>query len=348
MHSPLEVHELVTESVIARGLRSRAYDVRPIKTHLDNTVHVARVANVLYLADLGLQVIDGRWVPDEGIVNPWNLEQLQRALSRKAQADPAPPPYASAFGVTRVREDVCILSNMFSTNFCHFAEELLKVVLLERSGFRPRYVYTTLPPFAFDFWDALGLDRGRLLQIPCEPVVFRSAYYTTRMDFGDLGPCPDVFFELRDRLSSAASAITSRYGPRLWLDRGIHVSDPTRGLVNAHEIDDVLDEYGFTRLDIASLPLLEQVAAACRAEVMAGAHGAAFIHSMFMPPRSTVIEVFSPQYLNHCWGAICRVLKHRYAMLADYNAPHCPYQFGKQVNVPCAQLRITFDSLLCE
>src|SRR4029077_7051157 len=85
-----------------------------------------------------------------------------------------------------VAEDVCILSNMWSFNFCHFTEELLKVIILERAKFSGPYVYTNLPKFAFEFWDALGLDRRSLMQVSPDPAIFRSALYTTNLNFGDL------------------------------------------------------------------------------------------------------------------------------------------------------------------
>jgi hypothetical protein len=344
MHQPVDVRTLVSESVIDARLASGCNSVRAVQTHRGNVVHAVRLPDVLYLSHFGLQVLDQRLVPVEAIRNPLNLRFLQRILRRRAKLG-FEPPYTSPFEVHDVDEDVCILSNMYSTNFCHFTEELLKVLILERGGFKPRYVYTHLPPFAFDYFAAMGLDRARLLQIPEEPAVFRSAYYTTAIDFSDLTPCPDIFFELRDRMCAAASGIRSRYGKRLWLDRGVNVADTTRGFVNPDEIQGCLDDFGFTRLDIGSLPLLEQIAAVRDAEVIAGPHGAAFTHAIYMKPRSNVIEVFSPLYLNLCWGEICRALTLRYAMLAHSHTKDCPYQFGRQVYVSPRQLRIAFQSL---
>jgi hypothetical protein len=66
---------------------------------------------------------------------------------------------------------------------------------------------------------------------------------------------------------------------------------------------------------------------------------------MYMPPSSAVIEAFSPLYLNGYSFDICRVLRHRYTMLVDYNSAHWPYRFGRQVYVPCAQLRLALQTL---
>jgi hypothetical protein len=336
---------LRVEAIIDAALRSGSDAIRPVPTHLGNVFHIMRVPDVLYLGDLGLQIINRCIVPTEGIVKPWNLDRLERILARQSAEDGTELPYVSPFEAEYIDEEVCILSNVFSTNFGHFTEELLKVVALERAGLMPRYVYTNLPSFAFEFWDALGLNRARLLPVPRGPVVFRAAYYATAMHFGDLSRCPDIFFELRERLFAAAARIRLSLGERLWLERGVKVAAPDRELVNADEIAGCLEAHGFARLDIGSLLLSEQIAAARDATVIAGPHGSAFMHMMFMPPRSTVIEIFSPLYLNHAWGEILRVLRHRYMMLVGYNCPQCPYQFGKQVYVPPAQLRFALESL---
>ena len=222
MHPPLDLQKLISKSIIEEALESNPDSVRKVETHMGNTAHVLAAENVLYLPELGLQIIDDRTVPTEGIVDPWNLGHLQRRFERRDQgAGEEAAPFSSYFSTKYVAEGACILSNMFSVNFSHFTEELLKVLILERAGFSGPYVYTNLSKFAFEYWDALGLDRRRLMQVSLEPAVFRSALYTTNLNFVDLSKCPDIFFELRDRMFATATGISSPFGKRLWLDRGI-------------------------------------------------------------------------------------------------------------------------------
>ena len=345
MHPPLDLQKLISKSIIEEALESNPHSVRKVKTHMGNTAHVLAAENVLYLPKLGLQIMNNGTVPAEGIVDPWNLGHLQRKFNRLYQSTGEAAPFSSYFSPRYVAEDVCILSNMWSFNFCHFTEELLKVIILERAKFSGPYVYTNLPKFAFEFWDALGLDRGSLMQVSPEPAIFRSALYTTNLNFGDLSKCPDIFFELRDRMFSAAAGTPSPFGERLWLDRRINVQDRARDLVNSEEVNSFLNGYGFTRLDIGSLPLLQQIAAARDANVIAGPHGAAFLHCMFMKPESTVIEIFSPNYLAGSSFEICRVLRHRHVMIVGNNTPAWPYQFGIGVHVPYNQLRLALERL---
>ncbi len=122
---------------------------------MGNTAHVLAADNVLYVPKLGLQILEGGVIPDEGIVDPWNLRWLKLDESDFAAL-------SSRYPSNYCAEEVCILSNVFSTNFSHFTEELLKVLILERARYSGPYIYTELPKFAFEFWDALGLDRRRL------------------------------------------------------------------------------------------------------------------------------------------------------------------------------------------
>jgi hypothetical protein len=322
--------------------------VRGVTTHIGNIAHLLSANNVLYIPELCLQILDGGIIPAEGIVDSWNLGHLQREFDRGDHPATEVDDFSSDFPTQYVAEDACILSNMFSINLSHFTEELLKVIILERAGYSGPYVYTQLPAFALEFWDALGLDRRRLMQVTLEPCIFRSALYTTNLNFLDLSKCPDVFLELRDRMFRLSAGIESSFGERLWLDRGINV-DRQRDLVNSEEVDSWLDGYGFTRLDMGSLPLLEQIAASRDANVIAGPHGSAFLSCMYMKPQSTVIEIFSPDYLNGYSFEICRVLHHRYVMIVGDNAPHAPhflpYPYGKAVHVPHNQLQLALQSL---
>jgi len=331
----LQAQALKLKSVISEGLSEGKYNVREVNTSAASIAHVAFVSNVLYHSALNLQIIEGCYVPVEGIIDPFNLGYFKE--HNKGLFVPASP-------VQFFDAEVCIISNLFSTNFWHFTEELFKILILEKAGFSGLFVYTELPQFAFEYLDTMGVDRRRLIKAPNEPVVFRSVVYTTNLYFADLSTCPDIFFELRERMLTAATAITSPYGKRLWLDRGVNANRPGQ-LVNSEEVEACLKCYGFTHLDIGSLPLLQQVAASLNADVIAGPHGGAFLHCMYMKPESTVVEVFSPYYLMGGSFEICRLLRHQYNMIVAYNSPQYPYRYGQDVYVDCRPLRLALQKL---
>ena len=126
LHPPLHLQELVSKSIIDEALESNQDSVRRVKTHIGNTAHVLSAKNVLYIPELGLQILDGGFVPAEGIVDSWNLGHLQRQFDRGDHPATEAEYFSSYFPTKYIAEDVCILSNMFSVNFSHFTEELLK------------------------------------------------------------------------------------------------------------------------------------------------------------------------------------------------------------------------------
>src|SRR5206468_263335 len=137
-------------------------------------VRVTSVSDVLYLPEMGLQVMDGTIVPEEGILNPWNLDHEQRIGFRGRAVQ-----YEAPFPVRFVDENVCILSNLYSYNFTHFIEELLKVAILEQSDFTGRYVMYAMPGFAYNFLALMGISRSRIVEVGPEPVIFSTAHYAT-------------------------------------------------------------------------------------------------------------------------------------------------------------------------
>ena len=88
-----------------------------------------------------------------------------------------------------------------------------------------------------------------------------------------------------------------------------------------------------------------QIGAAMRAEALAGPHGAGMIHSMFMKSKSTVIECFSPEWLNPSTREICRALRHRYFQIVAPNTPFEPYRYGRNVEVDCNHLELVLQNL---
>lgn len=337
-HASLDLDALVCRSVI-KAPEAAPAQVEEVLFDGAAAYTVTTVDNVLYLPELRLQVIEDRVVPEEAILEPWNLEFEQRNSWHGAGGR-----FRTRFDVREVNETVCILSNFYSHNFTHWLEELLKVTILERAGYAGRYVLSSMPPFASEFLRLLGIPGERINDEVREPTVFRSAVYTTAMHFDAL-VCPGAFLALRAALLASVADVRSPYAARLWLDRGPNVEFADRDLVNPEEVHACVERHGFERVDIGSLPLERQLAAARDAAVIAGAHGSAFAHCALMKERSTVIECFSPLYLNGAVFGICRALDHRYLLVVDSNSRYSPYPHGNRVHVNLQQLELAFRHL---
>jgi len=306
----------------------------------EKAVEVAVADEVLYVPALHLQVWRNRIVPYEANTDADAFPELQ-ASSRAGEI------MAHAL-FTNVQEwdgDVCVLSNIYSHNFFHFIEELYKIIILERSGFTGRYIFSTfpsrisqdLPKFSIGFLDLLGIERERIVHLT-RPTLLRSAWFTTRMSHADTLAYPDVFFALRETLLGAIDG--PGLGPRLWLERR-----HDRAIVNAPEVHECLRRHGFTIVDMSELPIARQIAAAGAAKVLGGPHGAGLVHAMFLSKRSTIIECFSPNYNNPSLFEVYLNMKHRYFQMVQINTPLRPYRHSGEVKVNCTHLKLVLQAL---
>ncbi len=285
------------------------------------------IANdVLYMPLPKAQVVDGIQ-PCETGYDATDLAIMQR-LMPDLERDPAFAGYSD--------ESVCILANTWSHNFSHWMEELCKVVVLEETGFAGKYV-ASKTPFAVESLAMLGVEAGRILAQPESPVVYRSCVYLDRYNFVDAYAKPARFTAIREQLLSASPPAT-KSGARLWIHRS-----GKRQVVNQNEIDAVLTHYDIETVDFAAMGLSDQIACSRGASILAGPHGSGFMHALFAPPATTLIECFSPGWLNPTWTSIYRMLGQKYFQLTPVDTEAQPYQHGQAVYIDPDHLALTFD-----
>jgi hypothetical protein len=283
-----------------------------------------------------LQIVRGRYLPIEAVFDDWIAEFVSSRVLQRGVAS------FDGFLDSEHAGDVCVLGNVFSRNFTHWHEELMKVVVLEQAGIDCTYVLSDLPKFARALLELIGIPASRILEIT-RPTRFRNALYSTPVSYRNVADHPGVLLALRDRLLQVDISDQPAYGERLWLDRGKQTR-LGRKLVNEEEVHRLLEQHGFQRLDMGALPIESQVSAARGMRVLAGLHGSQFVHSQLMAPRSTVIECFSPLWLNPTYTDIYRVLRHRYSQLTSTNMlPLFPDPYAGDVFVDCRQLDLALQ-----
>jgi hypothetical protein len=304
-------------------------------------IELVRIDEVHYVPSVlgvgqSLQIARGRYLPIEAVFDDWIAEFVSSRVLEKGVAT------FGDFADSGHAGDVCVLGNVFSRNFTHWHEELMKVVVLEQAGIDCAYVVSGLPKFARALLELIGIPAGRILEITA-PTRFRNALYTTPVSYRNVADHPAVLLALRDRMLQVDVSGQPVHGERLWLDRG-EQTRLGRKLVNVDEVHRLLERYGFQRLDMGALPVEGQIAVARGMRVLAGLHGSQFVHSQLMAPRSTVIECFSPLWLNPTYTNIYRVLRHRYSQLTSTNMlPLFPDPYAGDVFVDCHQLDLALQ-----
>ena len=338
----IEIETLAGCSVIEQARSQR----RPIDYvtigESKQPLEIARANDVAYLPSAllpgqSLQIVQRRLIPVEAVFDEFTVEFVRSHLLQNRAPLPVSFERATEVG------DVCILGNVFSRNFAHWHEELMKVIVLEAAGIECTYVISALPAFARELLELLGVPSDRVHEVDV-PTIFHSALYTTPVSYRNASEHPEVLFALRAALLSAADGADVEFGPALWLKRQSQTR-LGRSLVNVEEVKSCLENYGLFSVDLGALPVRHQIAAAMRATVMCGVHGAQFVHSQLMPSGSSVVECFSPLYLNPTYTEIYRVMRHRYFQICGANTPAQPYKFGGDVHVDCQQLDLALSGV---
>jgi hypothetical protein len=309
-------------------------------------IRLVELEDVLFLPSIlepgqSICLAEERFVPMEAVLDCGSVEFFKTSRRRASEFQGK---YADNFDADRFEGRVCILGNLFSRNFGHWTEELLKVAILEQSAQDCRYVLPTLPSFARDSLAFLGVDDSRIVTINT-PTVFARVLFTTAVSHENLAAHPEALTALRNMVQLRLGSSPSSYGPRLWLERGEGVRNG--GITtNRDEVFHCIERYGFEVVDMATLPVADQLRAARHATTIGGPHGSQFVLAQFMPTASTVIECFSPMYVNPSILQICRVLKHSYHQVVARCNIVAPYLRGRDCEVDCEHLALVLDSCL--
>jgi tetratricopeptide (TPR) repeat protein len=82
-----------------------------------------------------------------------------------------------------------------------------------------------------------------------------------------------------------------------------------RRLINEAEVIDLLTELGFQTITLESLSVAEQAAIMNQAKIIVAVHGSGLTNLVFCRPHTKVIEIFSPNYVYHCYWLLSCLLE---------------------------------------
>jgi capsular polysaccharide biosynthesis protein len=183
--------------------------------------------------------------------------------------------------------------------------------------------------------------------LPCSgsgKTVYRKAYFVSPVDLSKTMSYPELYSRLRRHLLDHKDGSNCPLPRRLWMERHLCVNNTGRDLINHEEVFALAQRYGFEILDMPAFRPAQQIAIAHNARLMGGVHAGAFIHSLFMEPRSALVECFSPMYVNPSVIELAQLLEHDFCMLVS-DCGHQGYQHGKKVLVNMAHLDLTLQRL---
>lgn len=314
-------------------------NARPVDLAGGASLQYCALDDVLYIPELALQLTGDAGVPLESVLDPWALQfEVKRGFQGRT------PRYQLPFTSERIDADVCILANFYSRNFFHWVtEEMIRVAALEAAGFTGCYVIAGLPDFCRQFLGLYGVAESRLIMTLPGPVTFNRVQYVTPVHARMAVQHAGVYLHVRDRLLQAVNE--TKPEPRLiWLERLTAVNNAGRHLANPEDVMPMLKSFGIEPVDMGALPVTQQIATSRDARFLGGAHGAGFVHCLFMEHRSAVMECYAPTFINPGIHGICSILEHDYAMLV-YELAYDGYSDGGEVRVSAEHLELHLKRL---
>lgn len=203
------------------------------------------------------------------------------------------------------------LANHWSDNFFHWmSESLPRAAYLEAMNFGGMYIIPRKSRFIVESMVAMGVSQDRLAVYQPDTIA-KNLVVFEKTPFSALQHHSDAFFYVRAKMREACPGFSG--GKRIYCHR-----EYTRRVRNLEAVCEVCAQYGFTFLDFEKLTFFEQVAAVGNAEILVGPHGAGMLHSWFMPKKSTVIEFFSPEYVNYTIHPFIKLINLNYIPLVEY------------------------------
>jgi hypothetical protein len=202
----VQFETLRCRSAFDMAVRDSSPLFRAIPARLGPTQLVGWTMSYLPNDEPGLSVCiaNGDTVPLE------SFSLLVGFLQERKRAPKHAATYADDLAPEFMSDRVCVLGNLFSRNFGHWTEELLKVAVLERAGVDCRFVIPTLPDFAAEWLMHLGIDVGRIVIVD-RPTVFRRAVFTSAVSHQNITEYPQVLGAFRDLVRSGP-----KYGQPVW------------------------------------------------------------------------------------------------------------------------------------
>lgn len=219
----------------------------------------------------------------------------------------------------------------FARNYFHWMfESLPGLFLLERAGIPLKEIdHFALQHCCASFQKhtlaALGVTTARILRTEDCPHLRTDRLITPSLPFNPFLPdrtqgvagwtCDLLRSKFLDSTNANRAAAPAE---RLYISRG----DATiRKVVNEAEVVDCLSSLGFTVVSgLSKLTVSEQASLFSAARIVVAPHGAGLANLVFSRPGTTVVEIFSPNWIHASTANLCDIMGHEYHYLVAGSA----------------------------
>lgn len=218
--------------------------------------------------------------------------------------------------IQKIAGTVAVLSGLQNQVYFHWMCDILpRIELWQRSGIAQseidHFLINAKLPFQKETLNILGIDDTQILAP--EPNCHIEATKLIVPSFpGKIAWMPKWAAEfLRQRFLNTTAAI-SPPANLLYITR--HQA-ANRRIINEAQVIDWLADFGFQVVTLESISVVEQAALFASAKVVISAHGSGLTNLVFCHPGTKVIEIFSPNFVYHCYWLISNLVDLEYYYL---------------------------------
>ena len=238
---------------------------------------------------------------------------------------------------------VAVLNHPAAYNYYHWLLEVLaRIHLLQESGLKiDKYIinHRTLP-FQLETLTACGIAPDKTIQpdncfhLQAEELVVPS--YVNLPNLWSVNYVRNIFLTHRTMIHVDGYE-------RIYIKRRAY-----RKVINEGEILGILDQYNFKSVALEAMPLKKQLEVFYNAKMIIAPHGAGLANLVFCKPGTTIIELFSPSFMEPHYWLISRLLHLNYRLIVGKreNPHHYWAGFDNMSIAPGQLLKVLRGGLL--
>ena len=202
------------------------------------------------------------------------------------------------------------LGTVWSGNYYHWVLDVVPRLLFaerfDRLSAMPMIVQRAITEGQRESLQILGVPSDQIIEFNGHHWNVEQLYYI--QPGGILNPTALHVQWLREPFAPHSVTRSTR---RLYISR----EDATfRRIINETDFVKELVPYGFEVVTLSGRSFADQVRLFNEGEVIVGPHGAGFTNAVFAQPGATIIELFSPGWMNGCFWALANACGHRYGL----------------------------------
>ncbi|MEM1170387.1 MAG: WcbI family polysaccharide biosynthesis putative acetyltransferase [Cyanobacteria bacterium P01_H01_bin.35] len=195
---------------------------------------------------------------------------------------------------------VAFLSSFFGTpNYCHWMFdtlpriELMRLAGIDINTIDKFVIHMFEAPFHLQTLNLLGIPKEKVIDTKNYPHIVAENLIVPSVFMHPANGASRWVIEFLRKLVLGNQPVKTNRNKRIYISRA---GASKRRIINIKEVENLLDNYGFQRVTMDSMSVVEQAILLSEAEAVVGTHGAGLTNIVFCSPGTKVVEIFSPLY----------------------------------------------------